>query len=140
MRELDSNEPSVTTIPMDKDDDAGWDDLYALSKGLHMPMTKKALEYWDDHSHMSDDLDFSVARENYRSSIFIQGESLAWGSPDESELLVNLQVNNGVLRIDVTNNRALALAGYGLKDHGEIPIDINRYVNCWDFLCSFQMC
>jgi len=123
VRDLESDEPSTTSIAMDGGDGI-WDDDYTLRKGLHMPLTSNALKYWDELSFMKDELDFANVRENYRSSIFIEGESLAW-MPDGSEVLINLQVNNGILRIDAANNRALALAGYGLKDHATVPIDIN---------------
>ena len=121
-------EPTQTNIPMDRDvtaDGSGWDDDYVLRKGLNMPLTKNALEYWDAHSPIAGKTNFSNVRQNYRSSLFLEGEYLAWASPDETELLVNLQINNGLLRIDVNSNRALALAGYGLKDHSSIPIDID---------------
>jgi len=38
---------------------------------------------------------------------------------------MNLQVNNGLVRVDVTNNKATSLVGYGLIDNGAVPIDIN---------------
>lgn len=119
--------PTKTHVPMDRSttlEDA-WDDDYVLRKGLHMPLTKNALEYWDEYSHIANDTNFTEIRQTYRSSLFLEGELLAWASPDEDELLVNLQINNGLLRIDVHQNKALALAGYGLKDHGAIPIDID---------------
>lgn len=123
VRKLDTLDPEIKIIQLDAE--GGWDDSYPLSKGLHMPLTKNALEYWDDYSHMADELDFSSVRENYRSSIFIQAETMTWANKEETELIVNLQVNNGLLRVDVVNDKAISLAGYGLKDHGEIPIDIN---------------
>jgi hypothetical protein len=127
-------EPTQTNIPMDRsaDDGSGWDDDYVLRKGLHMPLTKNALEYWDEHSHLADEANFTDIRTNYRSSLFLEGEYLAWSSPKEDELLVNLQVNNGMLRINVTTNSATALVGYGLKDHGITPVDINSH----DKLCN----
>lgn len=119
--------PTQTNIPMDRDagDGKGWDDDYVLRKGLHMPLTNNSLTYWDDHSHIAEEANFSSVRNAYRSSLFLEGEYLAWASPEEDELLVNLQVNNGLLRINVNENRALSLSGYGLKDHGSTPIDIN---------------
>ncbi|CAJ1963749.1 unnamed protein product [Cylindrotheca closterium] len=116
-----SEEPKRTTIPLDYN---AWDDDYLLRRGLNMPMTKKALEYWDDYSHLADDLDFTDLRNNYKSSIFLEPESLAWG-PDEKELLVNMQQNNGLLRINMTDLSPVAVAGYGMKDHSFIPVDIN---------------
>ena len=81
VRDLDSDQPTTTFIPMDKQDKHGqteWDDDYVLRKGLHMPLTKKSLGYWDELSHIAEDVDFKNVRDKYRSSIFIQGEALAW--------------------------------------------------------------
>ncbi|KAL3926573.1 MAG: hypothetical protein SGBAC_013421 [Bacillariaceae sp.] len=122
LRDLLSEEPTRTTIPLDYNE---WDDAYLLSRGLNMPMTKNALEYWDDYSHLADDLDFTMLRENYKSSIFLEPESLAWSGPEETELLVNLQSNNGLLRINMADLSPVAVSGYGMKDHSSIPIDIN---------------
>lgn len=130
----DGKAPSLTTIPMDMDAENGWDDDYVLRRGLHMPLTYNALTYWDEYSPIAHEANFSSVREKYRSSLFLHQEMLAWNSPEETELLVNLQQNNGLIRIDVANNRALALAGYGLKDHGEIPVDINSN----DKKCNLQ--
>ena len=118
----DSAEFQQTTVSLDFDE---WDDTYLLRRGLNMPLTLNSLEYWDEHSDLADDLDFTYARENYRSALFLEPANLAWNGPDESELLVNLQENNGLLRINMTDLRPVAVAGYGLKDHSTVPIDIN---------------
>ena len=115
------------TIPLDYNE---WDDEYLLRRGLNMPLSLKALEYWDDHSDDADDLDFSHVRKNYKSAIFLEPERLAWNGPDETELLVNLQENNGLLRINMTDFRPVAVAGYGLKDHSVVPIDIKEDGEC----------
>lgn len=126
VRDLEAELPSISIIPLDNvEGDNRWDDAYVLKKGLHMPLTKKALEYWDELSPIANETDFKDVRQKYQSTIFIEGESLAWAGTSESELLINLQNNNGLLRIDVARNRALALAGYGLRDHSVIPVDIN---------------
>jgi hypothetical protein len=109
-----------------------WDDEYVLRKGLHMPLTKNALECWDEHSNLAEEANFTDVRTNYRSSLFLEGEYLAWSSPNEDELLVNLQANNGMVRINATTNSATALVGYGLKDHVITPVDINSH----DKLCN----
>ena len=124
-------EPDATVIPMDFNQ---WDDQYLLERGLNMGLTLKALEYWDDHSHLADDLDFENIRNNYRSAIFLEPASLAWNGPSESELLVNLQENNGLLRINMTDLTPVAVAGYGLKDHSMIPVDIQTE----DKTCDLQ--
>ena len=117
-----NGETLKTTIPLDFND---WDDEYLLQRGLNMPLTKNALEYWDDYSNDADDLNFTELRQNYKSSIFLEPENLAWNGPEETELLVNLQENNGLLRINMTDLRPVAVAGYGLKDHSVVPVDIN---------------
>mmetsp|Transcript_35215 Transcript_35215/g.85341 ORF Transcript_35215/g.85341 Transcript_35215/m.85341 type:complete len:726 (-) Transcript_35215:121-2298(-) len=121
LQDVLSDAPKRTTIPLDYNE---WDDAYLLRRGLNMPMTKNALEYWDDYSHLADDLSFSELRDNYKSSIFLEPENLAWG-PDEMELLVNMQENNGLLRINMTDLSPVAVAGYGMKDHSFVPVDIN---------------
>lgn len=103
----------------------GMDDAYLLKKGLHMPLSKAALEYWDEYSPMADELDFSEVRENYQSAIFLEPKALAWNGPEETELFVNMQENNGLMRIDVATAKVLSVASYGLKDHSRVPIDIN---------------
>ena len=133
IRNVTSGTPSVTRIPFD-DEDNPWDDDYALRKGIHMPLTRKALEYWDEHSSRKDELNFTEVRENYKTSIFLRPKVLAWSGANEKELLVMIQSNNGLIRVDVENNRATALVGFGLKDHGVIPIDVNQN----DFQCDLK--
>jgi hypothetical protein len=48
-----------------------------------MPLTKKTLEYWDDHSADADDHDFREIRQNYKPAIFLEPENLAWNGPSE---------------------------------------------------------
>ena len=118
--------PTPTRIPLSSSNDKEWDDDYVLRRGLHMPLTKKSMKYWDELSPKADEIDFSAERAdaNYKSSLFIEGESIAW-APNQQELVVNLQANNGLLRIDVAKNQPTDLAGYGLKDHKFVSIDIN---------------
>ena len=90
-----------------------------------MPITKNALEYWDDHSSVADQLDFADVRANYQPSIFLRPEALAWANKDETEIAVNMQINNGLIRINATDSSILDVAGYGLKDHSTVPLDLN---------------
>lgn len=113
--------PTKKTISLDFD---SWNDDYLLRRGLNMPLTKAAMEYWDDHSHLADEIDWALERANYRSAIFLEPENLAWNDPSETELLVNLQENNGLLRINMTDLTPVAVAGYGLRDHSRIPVDL----------------
>ena len=91
-----------------------------------MPLTKNALEYWDTWSPIADEVNYSEIRNNYRSGVFLHPKKLAWSGPDDSELLVNLQENNGLLRINATTATATALVSYGVKDHSIVPVDINN--------------
>jgi len=93
-----------------------------------MPLTQSALQYWDDFQHpeAAEALNFSHVRDNYDTTIFIEPKNIAWSGPDESELLVNLQQNNGMIRVDMATNQAVAAASYGLKDHNVVPVDINK--------------
>lgn len=122
LKDILSGEPKRTTIPLDYNE---WDDRYLLRRGLNMPMTKNALEYWDDYSHLADELNFTILRDNYKPSIFLEPENLTWNGPEETELLVNLQQNNGLLRINMADLSPVAVAGYGMKDHSFVPVDIN---------------
>lgn len=115
-------EPDITTIFADNGE---WDDDYMLRRGLHMPLTKNALLYWDNYSPIADELNYSSVIDNYHSAIFLEPESMAWTGPDEKEVLLNLQTNNGLLRVDIEANRIVAAVGYGLKDHGVVPVDID---------------
>ena len=115
----------VNAIQIDLDF-AQWTDEYLLRRGLNMPLTKNALEYWDLYSDDADDLDFTDVRESYRPATFLEPEFLAWSDPCESELLVNMQENNGLVRINMTDLRPVAVAGYGLLDHSVVPIDVNE--------------
>ena len=117
------DDAKVTSVQLEEED--GWDDAYMLKRGLHMPLSLGALEYWDTLSPMADELDFSHIRENYKSAIFLEPKFMAWSGPDESELLVNLQENNGLMRIDVATSKPLSVASYGLKDYSEVSVDIN---------------
>ena len=123
VRGIDTDDPQTNVIPLDSN--KGWDDNYFINKGLHMPLTRNALQYWDTKSHLAADENFTNVIQNYASPIFIEPKKMAWGGPDEDELLVNLQENNGLLRINVTENRVMAAASYGLKDHAVVPVDIN---------------
>ena len=51
--------PSVRTVTFP------WTDEELIAKGVHLPLSENALEYWDDHSEVADDLDFADARARY---------------------------------------------------------------------------
>ena len=87
--------PVVTTVALDK-----WTDDELLAKGVHMPLTLNAMEYWDDNSDIADDIDFSTARSGYSSDMNLEPEYVVW-SADGSKLVVNLQENSAAVLIDV---------------------------------------
>lgn len=107
-----------------------WDDEYLLRRGLNMPITKNTLLYWDIHSHRADEFDFSEVLGSYRAAMFLTPEDLTWNSPDETELLVNMQANNGMLRINMTDFSPVSVAGYGLIDHNVVPLDLEADGRC----------
>ena len=121
VRDFLADKPKVTDITLDV-----WDDDYILRKGLHMPLTKKALEYWGTLSPIADAVDFEAVLANYRSGIFLHPKKLAWSGDNDEELLVNLQENNGLVRINATSGTPTAVASYGVKDHSIVPVDINK--------------
>lgn len=90
-----------------------------IKKGVHLPLSKKAMEYWDLHSDIAADVDFSDARANYKPSMNLEPEYLAWSS-DDSKLYINLQENNALLTVNVdakTQTPTISrIDSYGLKD------------------------
>ena len=56
--------PEVSTVTFP------WTDDELLAKGVHLPLSENSLEYWDDHSAVADDLDFSTARESYTAGVY----------------------------------------------------------------------
>jgi len=79
-----------------------------------MPLTEKAMEYWDDVSNLRDDIDWAALRSDYNPGRFMQPEFTRF-SEDGKELYVNLQQNLALLRIDVASAEAKSISGYGLK-------------------------
>jgi len=89
--------PIVTHVALDM-----WTDEELLAKGVHMPLTANAMEYWDDYSNIADDLDFSAARASYTPDMHLEPEYVAW-SADDSKLMVNLQENSAAVIIEVNS-------------------------------------
>lgn len=77
-----------------------WTDDELLEKGIHLPLSEKALEYWDDHSDIADDLNFSLARAMYKAASQLEPEYVAW-SANEKYLLVGLQENSALVKINM---------------------------------------
>lgn len=96
------------------------DDLIAA--GVHLPLSEKALEYWDDHSDVANDLDFAAARASYTAAMNLEPEYLGW-SADGSKVYVNLQENSAIVTVSVpsgdwsgTAPAAMRIDALGLKD------------------------
>lgn len=88
-----------------------------------MPLTENALEYWDDYSGIAEDIDWSNIRANYNPGFFMQPEYMAF-SHDGAQLLVNLQQNSALVRVDLRTATAQAVDGFGLKPWNVNGIDI----------------
>ena len=97
---LDNKEPpAVTTVTFP------WSDAELLAKGVHLPLSKNSLEYWDEHSSISEEIDFTAARESYTASSVLEPEWLVW-SADEKYVLVNLQENAALVKVNVETSLA----------------------------------
>jgi hypothetical protein len=101
-----------------------------------MPLTEKALEYWDENSNLADEIDWSSIRADYNPGIFMQPEFIQF-SHDGTQLFVNLQQNSALVRIDVASATAEAIDGYGLKEWTTgAGIDIIKDGGCDQFVTS----
>jgi hypothetical protein len=79
-----------------------------------MPLTLKAMEYWDLYSNIASEIDWSTIRAEYSPNLFLQPEYIQF-SPDSRTLLVNLQKNSALARIDIVAATLVAIDGYGIK-------------------------
>ena len=70
----------------------GFTDDYLLSRNVHMPLTYNAMIYWDLHSNIADDVDWTEVLADYNPGLFLEPEFMAF-TEDGSQLLVNLQEN-----------------------------------------------
>jgi hypothetical protein len=104
---LDANKPPVVT-----DVSFPWTDDELIAKGVHLPLSANALEYWDEHSSIADDLNFTEARASYTTASVLEPEWLVW-TPDGRYVLVSLQENCALVKINVAN---------------AVAVDIYRYV------------
>jgi hypothetical protein len=97
---LNANSPPVVTevaFP--------WTDDELIEKGIHLPLSANALEYWDEHSSIADDLYFTAARASYTAASVLEPEWLVW-TPDDQYVLVNLQENCALVKINVADETA----------------------------------
>ena len=94
-----STPPTVSTVTFP------WTDDELLAKGIHLPLSASALEYWDEYSSIAGDVDFTAARAAYTAASVLEPEYLAW-SGDEKYVLVSLQENSALIKIDVASEVA----------------------------------
>ena len=106
-----------------------WTDEELIAKDIHLPLSKNALEYWDEYSSISADVNFTLARATYTTASVLEPEWLEW-SADEKHVLVNLQENAALVKINVETATAEDIYGYGLKSWEETPIDIIEDDGC----------
>lgn len=118
IRDPASSTPEVVHVSFD----SFGTDADLLAKGVHLPLPKKALEYWDDHSDIAADVDFAKARASYKPANNLEPEYLGW-SGDGSKVFVNLQENSAIATISVpkgdwsqTPPSAMKIDALGLKD------------------------
>ena len=82
-----------------------------MKKGIHLPLSANALEYWDDHSSIVDSLDFATARASYTAASVLEPEWLVW-TPDGKHVLVSLQENCALVEINVATKTAVDIYRY----------------------------
>jgi len=102
----------AATPPVVSDVAFPWTDDELIEKGIHLPLSANALEYWDEHSSIADDLNFTEARASYTTASVLEPEWLVW-TPDGRYVLVSLQENCALVKINVSN---------------AVAVDIYRYV------------
>jgi hypothetical protein len=105
---------SVLTFPFTQIAFNGFTDAYLLNRDVNMPLTEKAMQYWDDFSNIADAIDWASIRAVYNPALFLEPENFCF-SDDGKVLYVNLQENSALLRIDIETTSAMAVDGYGLK-------------------------
>jgi hypothetical protein len=112
-------------------------DEYLLSRQVHMPLTLKAMEYWDLHSNIADEVDWTTVRAQYNPGLFLEPEFMAF-TDDGTQLFVNLQENSALLRVNVETGLASSVDGYGLKSWTKSAdnegIDILKDDGCSEFV------
>lgn len=129
---LDQATPTVTRVRFDTASGTAVTDAYLEGMGVHLPLSKNAMEYWDDHSSVNANLDFSSARASYTAMTNLEPEYLGW-SYDGMTLYVNMQENNAVAEVAVPASGTPSLTAIhplGLKDWSATPIDVESDGQC----------
>ncbi len=122
--------PSVTKVSL-----SNFDDDYLLGNNVAMPLSLKAMEYWDDHSDIADDLNLQGMRDNYKPSYFFMPEYMRF-SNDNKKLFVNLQDNSALIQIDTETAEAKRIDGYGLKPIKDIGFDLVKDGGCSEYISN----
>ena len=119
----DLDNVSATNVPF------LWTDEELIAKDIHLPLSQNALEYWDEHSTIADDVNFTLARATYTTASVLEPEWLEW-TADDKYVLVNLQENAALVKVNVETATAEDIYGYGLKSWEDTPIDIIEDDGC----------
>jgi hypothetical protein len=67
-----------------------WTDEELIAKDIHLPLSKNALEYWDLHSSIANEINFTLARNTYTAANVLEPEWVEW-SADGKYVFCNLQ-------------------------------------------------
>jgi hypothetical protein len=103
---LDANSrPGISTVSFP------WTDDELIAKGIHLPLSANALEYWDEYSSISDSIDFTEARASYTTASVLEPEWLLW-TPDDQYVLVSLQENSALVKVNVADETAVDIYRY----------------------------
>lgn len=121
---IDVNSLTVTNVPLDK-----WTDEELIDMGVHLPLSRKALTYWNTYSSLADELNFDDALTSYTPAQNLEPEYVAW-SLDSKFVYVNLQENSAIVTIDVATKEAVSITPLGLRDWSETNIDIFKDGGC----------
>ena len=90
---------AVTNVPFT------WTDEELAAKDVHLPLSKNALEYWNSHSSIADEVNFDNAIATYSSDMGLEPEWLEW-SADDKYVLVNLQENSALVKVNAATGVA----------------------------------
>lgn len=121
---IDVNSFTATNVPLDK-----WTDEELIDIGVHLPLPKKALNYWNTYSSLAGDLNFDEAIDTYETAQNLEPEYVAW-STDSKYVYVNLQENSAIVTVDVEAMEAVSITPMGLRDWSERNIDIFKDGGC----------
>lgn len=98
-------------------------DAYLLSHKVHMPISLKAMDYWDEFSDIRNDLAWGTLRKEYNPALFFEPTSLAWSEDGES-LYINIQSHSALATLDLPQGGVTSIEGYGLKRWNKNGIDL----------------